>query len=180
MRSACAILPSVACPALQYFPHYLINGTIFEKQLLNTKCVFWFSLQILSEIFFILRRTERDIITNVYWSSLTYPLFLSHFNETWIFSTDFRKILNIKFHERPFSGSRVVPCGRTERQTDRTKVILALRKFCERAQKHNTKYDVPTFPVYDEASLGGWFQIYQKLTWDYIHDARIYRSLRCR
>jgi len=22
------------------FPHYLINGTIFEKQILNTKCVF--------------------------------------------------------------------------------------------------------------------------------------------
>jgi hypothetical protein len=40
-QSACAILSSVACPALQYFfPHYLINGTIFEKKLLNTKCVF--------------------------------------------------------------------------------------------------------------------------------------------
>ena len=25
-----------------FFPHYLINGTIFEKKLLNTKCVFWF------------------------------------------------------------------------------------------------------------------------------------------
>jgi len=37
-------------PALLYniFPHYLINGTIFEKKLLNTKCVFWFSLQLLS------------------------------------------------------------------------------------------------------------------------------------
>ena len=23
-----------------FFPHYLINGTIFEKKLLNTKCVF--------------------------------------------------------------------------------------------------------------------------------------------
>jgi hypothetical protein len=28
------------------FPHYLINGTIFGNKLLNTKCVFWFSLQI--------------------------------------------------------------------------------------------------------------------------------------
>jgi hypothetical protein len=25
-----------------FFPHYFINGTIFEKQLLNTKCVFEF------------------------------------------------------------------------------------------------------------------------------------------
>jgi len=23
-----------------FFPHYLINGTIFEKKLLSTKCVF--------------------------------------------------------------------------------------------------------------------------------------------
>jgi len=29
-------------------PHYLINGTIFEKQLPNVKCVFGFSLQTLS------------------------------------------------------------------------------------------------------------------------------------
>jgi len=44
------------------FPHYLTNYTIFEKKSLNTKCVFWFSLQLLSETFLILRRTERDII----------------------------------------------------------------------------------------------------------------------
>jgi len=30
----------------------------------------------------------------------------------------FEKYSNIKFHENPSSGSRVVPCGRTERQTD--------------------------------------------------------------
>jgi len=38
----------------------------FRKKLLNTKCVFWFSLQLLSEIFLILRRSERDMIKNVY------------------------------------------------------------------------------------------------------------------
>ena len=31
----------------------------------------------------------------------------------------FKKYSNIKFYDSPFSGSRVVPCGRTERQTDR-------------------------------------------------------------
>jgi len=37
------------------FRPYLINGTIFgKKKLLNVKCVFWFSLQCLSEIFLIL------------------------------------------------------------------------------------------------------------------------------
>jgi len=43
-------------------------------------------------------------------------LFLSDFNETRIFSTDFRKYPNVKFHENPFNGNWVVPCGR---QTDR-------------------------------------------------------------
>jgi len=38
----------------------------FRKKLLNTKCVLWFSLQLLSEIFLILRRTKRDMIKNVY------------------------------------------------------------------------------------------------------------------
>ena len=49
-----------------FFPHYLIKGMILEETLLNTKCVFWFSVQLLSETFLILRRTERDIIKNVY------------------------------------------------------------------------------------------------------------------
>jgi hypothetical protein len=40
-----------------------------------------------------------------------YPLFLSDFNETSIFSTIFRKIQIINFHEKPSSGSRVVPRG---------------------------------------------------------------------
>jgi hypothetical protein len=55
--------------------------------------VFWFSLKILPETFFILWRTERDTIKNVYWYSCKFPLFLSYINESWIFSTDFPKIL---------------------------------------------------------------------------------------
>ena len=38
------------------FRHYLINGTIFRKKLLDIKCVFWFSLQLLSMTFLILGR----------------------------------------------------------------------------------------------------------------------------
>jgi len=41
VRMGHIILSSVACPALPHcFPLYLINGTIFGKKLLNTKCVF--------------------------------------------------------------------------------------------------------------------------------------------
>jgi len=42
-----------------------MNGTISEKKLLNTKCVFLFSIQLLSEAFYILGRTERGMIKNV-------------------------------------------------------------------------------------------------------------------
>jgi hypothetical protein len=68
MQCACAILLSVDCPAQQNFPRYLIYGMVFEIKLLNIKCVFRFSLQILMEAFFIPRRTERDMIKNIYLS----------------------------------------------------------------------------------------------------------------
>ena len=32
---------------------------------------------------------------------------------------DFVQIINIKFHDNPSSGNRVVPCGRTDGQADR-------------------------------------------------------------
>ena len=76
----CHLLPE---PLYDIFPHYLINGTILEKQLLNTKCVLRFSLQILSETFFTLRRSEQVMIkkyTLVYIYKVLW--LLSDFNET--------------------------------------------------------------------------------------------------
>ena len=60
---------------LQYFSTYYINGMILEKRLLNTKYMFWFTLQILSEIFFNLRITERDMIKMSSGLHVKYPLF---------------------------------------------------------------------------------------------------------
>ena len=54
-----------AFKGLRIFPYYLINGTIFEKELLKIKCVFSLSLQILSEIFLTLWRIRRVMIVNV-------------------------------------------------------------------------------------------------------------------
>jgi hypothetical protein len=61
------------------FPHYLMNGTIFRKQLLDIKFVFWFSLQHLLETFLVLRRAERDMIKNVYWSLCKVSFILARF-----------------------------------------------------------------------------------------------------
>ena len=69
MKIVCAALYRHLWPSWNYniLPHYLINGLIFEKKLLNIKCVFRFSVQFLSQTLLILRRTERDMIKNVYW-----------------------------------------------------------------------------------------------------------------
>jgi hypothetical protein len=66
---ACAILSSVACPALQYFVTVSHKRHDFrkKKKLSNVKCVFRVSVRILSETFFILRRNERDMIEKVYY-----------------------------------------------------------------------------------------------------------------
>ena len=58
MQSSCAILYCHLWTDWLYyiFLLYLINGTIFRKMLLKSiKCVFWFSLQLLSDTFLILK-----------------------------------------------------------------------------------------------------------------------------
>jgi hypothetical protein len=60
------------------FSHYLINGAILGKTLLNIKCVFLLSLQLLSQTFLILRKIQRDII-NVCRSSCKVPVILVGF-----------------------------------------------------------------------------------------------------
>jgi hypothetical protein len=78
------ILSYVVCPSLQYSSRlshkwHKFRKTVTEhKQLLNTNS-YWtqnvlsFPLRILCEIFYVLRRTERDLIKNVLWSVCTLP-----------------------------------------------------------------------------------------------------------
>ena len=115
------------------FPLYLINDTIFEEKKLDIKWVFWFSVQLWSEI-------ERHMIKKIFIGLyVKYLLCLSDFNETWIFLDKFSKNTHIKFHENPSSGSRVVPCGRADGQTNMTKQIVAFRSFANAPQKLSCK-----------------------------------------
>jgi hypothetical protein len=142
MQYACTIVLSVAYLALQNFPHYLINGTILEegkKALLNMKCVFRVSVQLLSDIFFILRKFKRDRIKTAYRPSCKIPFILVRFNETWILSTDLRVILKYEIWWKSSSGSRVVPCAQRDRKTDgqsdrHDETKSHFSQFCERGQ----------------------------------------------
>jgi hypothetical protein len=132
-------------PRLTIFFHIISQTAQLKKKLLNTKCVFWFSLQILSETFIILRRNERDMIKNVHWTSCTvpfilvqYPLFLSDFNETWIFSTDFRKILKYQISWKSVRWEPSCSMGMDER-TDMTKLRFAFRNSANTLKKLNIR-----------------------------------------
>jgi len=76
MQGACAVLSSVACPAVQnFFLHDLTKSTIFEKEkkVIGRKmCVLTFCT-ILSEVFFFMRRTERYMVKK-YIYLLTYSM----------------------------------------------------------------------------------------------------------
>ena len=136
MQYACAILPSVACPALQYFttlPHIRHN---FRKKLLNIKCVFVLPLQRLSETFLILRRSERDMTKNVYWSSCTrysYPILMKlKFPYRFSKNTQISNFIKI----RPVIAELLHADRLTDGQTSMTKLTVAFRKFSKVPNKY--------------------------------------------
>jgi hypothetical protein len=50
----------------------------------------------------------------------------------------FLKFSDVRFHENPSSGKRIIPCGgadgRTEDETDMTRLIIAFRSFVNAPQ----------------------------------------------
>jgi hypothetical protein len=111
------------------------KSTIFEKKtLLNTKCLFWFSLQYLSEKFLILRGRGRIMIRNMYRSSRKIHYrhsgqILMKFEFSW---QSFEEYSNIKFHENPQVRAELFHTDwRTDRRTQMTKLIIAFHNFAK-------------------------------------------------
>ena len=82
------------------YPRCSINCTILLKELLNAECVFWFSLQLLSEIFLLLNRSQQDIFIKVCRSSCKEPGIRLYWKLN--LSDSSSKKTHIRFHENPF------------------------------------------------------------------------------
>ena len=129
----CYLLPS---PLYNNFPHYLINGTIFEKRIYRTQNVYFdFLYQLFSEVFLILKELSKTGKQMYIGLHIKYPLFLSDFNENWIFSTVVRKMLKyqISWNSVQWEPS----CSmRTDWRTDRhDEAVSRFSQFCGSATK---------------------------------------------
>jgi hypothetical protein len=99
------------------FPHCLINSMMI-------------SCTTFVEKFLILRRIERDTIANVHSLHVKCLLFMSYFNEIWIFVTDFIKILRNQI-SRNFVQWEVSCSMWIDRRTNRhvTKLVVTFYNF---------------------------------------------------
>ena len=116
-----AVLPSVACPSIQYFPTLSHKRHDFRaKNTMELKtCVLIFTKTSVWKISHSTKTCERYDHICTEDLHVKFPLLLSEFNKSWTFSTDFLKInSDIKFHENLSNGSRVAPWGRMDRRTE--------------------------------------------------------------
>jgi hypothetical protein len=125
----CAALHCHQWPVWLYhiFPHYLTNGKSCGKtRLTNIRCVLIFSTTFVWNISHSKKKLARYYhkykINNKILHA-KYPLFLSHFNQTWSFSTNFSKILKYQISRKncPVEAElfHTYRNGRTDGRTDR-------------------------------------------------------------
>ena len=78
------------------FRHYLINSTIFEEKVLNTKCVFLFSIQLLSKHFSFYEEFS-EILSKMYKNSCKLLVILVGLSRNLKFLDGFSKKKSLKY-----------------------------------------------------------------------------------
>ena len=109
--------------------------------------MFYFSVQLLPEIFLNLRRLSANITINVGTFQVKYPLFLSEINETWIFSTDLRKNTEIpSFMKIRPVGAEFFHADRTDGRIERHDEANSRKTLlcCHKSTHRWGKYLIPT------------------------------------
>ena len=121
------------------FPHYLINSTILDKKVVQKEmCVAIFSTTFVWNIFNSKKKWARKDKKMYIGLHVKYPLCLSDFNETWIFSTDFRKILK---YQISWKSVQWQPSGSL--QTDMMKLIVAFPNYANTSKNDNKSKQQP-------------------------------------
>jgi len=112
--------------ALPYFSILSQKARFSENRLFNIKYVFCFCVCLLSGIFFILRRNERDVIKNIHLYSCKVPVVIFTFERNSNFLHRFPKSTQISVFRK------IYPVGaeffHADRRTDMN-LIVALRNF---------------------------------------------------
>jgi hypothetical protein len=116
-------------PAAQYFSTLSHTRNDFRITLL--------SIKLCSEFLWNISHSKKNWTRYHYkctYIHVNFPLLLSDFNETWIFSTDFRKVLKYQISWKSFQwGAELF---HADGQTDMTKVIVDLRSFSKTPKKN--------------------------------------------
>jgi hypothetical protein len=107
IRSVLQCMSSVTCLAVPYFFALSHKWHNFQKKIIAHHICFYFSLQLLSETFLVLRRIQ--------WDTCCACQMFMILEFSWQI---FKKYWNIKFHEYWSIGTHAVPCIQTQ-QTDR-------------------------------------------------------------
>ena len=151
MQSICPILYKCLWPVCvcHTFLHYLMNSMIFRKKVSKHKIVFWLSLLLFPETFLILRRIQWDIILSYQVLHVKYLLFLSDFNKTWPFSTNFQKILEYQISQKSIHWEPRCSMW-MDWQTDMMKQIVLFCNFVNIPKKQHLK--IPYVAVWEVIS----------------------------
>jgi len=137
MRMRPIVLSYAKCLALPYFSTLSHKMQDLRKKLLKLKFFLLFSLQILSETFLILRRIQRDIVTNVRSIHVKYRLLMPDLNESRIVSRYIIKILKYQFSWKFLLWEQSCSCRQTYGRTDTTQLTVAFRNFMNAPVKGN-------------------------------------------